>query len=287
MSKYSDIGDDEIRVVGSGRPKGHRQRRWWLWAIAAAIVIGVVAALTLIRPQQPETSNNNEAVSPTEETMTSDIWHNNIAADMAPCVVVTDTMVDSMQLRIFTPYNAVPELHVGQLDEQDSTIVFAAMAADLRRDNGKIVGAYVCAGEPLSWGLSKRGYCAIVEDRVAIGMAENTSLFEQATEKGGYFFRQYPAVDKGQMVANNPENASFRRALCLRDDKVCVVTSTDRVLMNDFSETLVDLGVSEAIFLVGGNVSGWYRDSQGKTVELGRDLRDKENINYIVFRMYE
>lgn len=33
-------------------------------------------------------------------------------------------------------------------------------------------------------------------------MEDNSPLFEAATEKGGYFFRQYPLVDNGVLVDN-------------------------------------------------------------------------------------
>ena len=42
----------------------------------------------------------------------------------------------------------------------------------------------------------------MIDGKVTIGVAENSSLFEEATEKGGYFFRQYPLVDKGTLVEN-------------------------------------------------------------------------------------
>jgi len=280
MKKLPDIGDDEIRVLGS---KPSLFSKWWFWTLIAVAVIAIIAILFFRMKPQPQPL---PVVLPAtaEETLAPDIWHNNADADMPSCVAVTDTLVDSLRLRIFTPYNTFPELHVGRLDTSDTQILFAAMAADLRRDNGNLVGAYVLAGEPLSWGLSKRGYCAIIDDQLALGVAENSPLFEQATERGGYFFRQYPAVLQGRPVLNNPQNASFRRALCLLDGKVCIITSSDRVLMNDFSSTLAKLGVSDAIYLVGGSVHGWYRDSQGRAHLLGQDLRNAKNINYILFR---
>ena len=100
---------------------------------------------------------------------------------------------------------------------------------DIIIDNRPCTLAYsMRAGEPLSWGLSKKGYCAIIDGRVTIGMAENSPLFEQATEQGGYFFRQYPSVANGVMVENRPENASFRRALCNFNGRLCIIGCTDR-----------------------------------------------------------
>ena len=284
MTKMSDINDNEIRVIGGdGGDCGKKRLPLWVWVIAGVVVIAI-AVIALWPKPQPEVPVIPDTTTVTEPE-TTDIWHSNTDNTLSSCTIVTDTLIDTLHLRIFTPYNATPELHVGRLDTADTDIILASMAADLRRDNGRIVGAFVHAGEPLSWGLSKRGYCAIFDGQITIGVAENSPLFEQATEQGGYFFRQYPAVDKGVMVENNPENASFRRAICLLNGKVCIIACTDRVLMNDFSATLVKLGVSEAILLVGGTADGWCRTDDGKMMRLGSSYaQNAKYMNHIVFR---
>lgn len=284
MTKMSDINDNEIRVIGGdGGDGGKKRLPLWVWVIAGVVVIAI-AVIALWPKLQPEVPVIPDTTTVTEPE-TTDIWHSNTDNSLPSCTIVTDTLIDTLHLRIFTPYNATPELHIGRLDTADTDIILAAMAADLRRDNGRIVGAFVHAGEPLSWGLSKRGYCAIFDGQITIGVAENSPLFEQATEQGGYFFRQYPAVDKGVIVENNPENASFRRALCLLNGKVCIIACTDRVQMNDFSATLVKLGVSEAILLVGGTADGWCRTDDGKMMRLGSSYaQNAKYMNHIVFR---
>ena len=284
MTKMSDINDNEIRVIGGdGGGGGKKRLPWWVWVIVGVVAVAI-AVVALWPKQQPEEPTAPDTTTVTEPE-TTDIWHSNTDNSLPSCTIVTDTLIDTLHLRIFTPYNATPELHIGRLDTANTDIILAAMAADLRRDNGRIVGAFVHAGEPLSWGLSKRGYCAIFDGQITIGVAENSPLFEQATEQGGYFFRQYPAVDKGVMVENNPENASFRRALCLLNGKVCIIACTDRVLMNDFGSALVKLGVRDAILLVGGTADGWYRDSEGNMNTLSTSVaKNAKYINYIVFR---
>ena len=284
MTKINEINDNEIRVIGGNGGDGGKKRiPWWVWVVAGVVAVAIAVIALYPKPQPEETVTPSPDTS--AETETAGIWYSNVDANMPSATVITDTVIDSLHLNILTPYNAVPELHVGRLDTNDRSIILAAMAADLRRDNGKIVGAFVLAGEPLSWGLSKKGYCAIIDGRITLGVAENSPLFEQATEQGGYFFRQYAAVDNGVMVENNPENAAFRRALCLLDGKVCIVTCNDRVLMNDFSASLVKLGVSEAILLVGGSADGWCRTEDGSLVTANSDYAQKAKyMNHIVFR---
>lgn len=288
MVKKQDIGEDEIRVF---RPKNHRRKvnNLLLGTIIGLglIILIVITKLLFVSNNIPMPEPQEEAafVSVVEETQSSDVWFNNVDDSRSSCIVVTDTIIDSIQLKILTPYNVLPELHLGPIDTTDIDIIFASHAADLGRDKGKIIGAFVYNGEPRSWGLSKKGYCAIFDDEITMGVAENSPLFEQATETGGSFFRQYPSVDNGEMVPNKPENSSFRRAVCSLNGKVCIVACTNRALMNDFSTALVKLGVMNAIFLVGGNADGWYRDENGTMIRLGKKyIKNNPNINYLVFR---
>lgn len=288
MKRQGDISEDEIRIVGSEGGERRRRLPWWVWAVCGVAVAAALAIWLAARPaDRPSASPAVQAQQADEPTASepSYTWLQNIDAQQPSFTQRRDTVVDSIHLQIYNPVNATAELHVGSLSRSDTSIVLAAMAADLRRDNGRIVGAFVLDGEPLSWGLSKKGYCAIFDGRLTLGMADNSPLFEQATESGGSFFRQYPAVAQGQPVHNNPENASQRRALCELDGRVCVIACDDRVLMDDFSRALARLGVRQALFLVGGTAEAWYRDEQGQLGIIATSTaRQTKYINYILFR---
>lgn len=265
---------------------------WWPWIVIFMVVLICVFFVVYSLSKNHIFESESVAQCAIKKELFSgmseskDIWLNNTAKSLPPCTISLDTLVDGVHLKILTPYNSVPELYVGNPDTSDNDIVFATLAADVRSDNGKIVGAFVYAGEPLSWGGGRKwGFCAIIDENITFGVAENSPLFEQATEMEGYFFRQYPAVQNGVAMKNNPKNASFRRALCMLNGKVCIVASFDRVQMNDFSEILVKLGVQNAIFLVGTAADGWYRPEDGSFHRLGEKyIKGNNNINYIVFR---
>lgn len=277
----NNTGKEGYYILGWESENKKKRYLWWLWVVAGGALLAAAILIVVNAKQRTEMVQ----VMANVDTVAHDIWYNNTDVSLPSCLVVKDTVVDSLHLKILTPVNAVTEIHLGQIDTSETDILFAALAADLGRDKGKIVGAFVYAGEPLSWGLSKRGYCAIIDGNIALGVADDSPLFERATEQGGYFFRQYPAVDNGVMVENNPKNASFRRALCLLDGKVCIVVCTDRVVMNDFSSILVNLGVENAIYLVGSTEDGWYRTEDGKLSRLGKKYtKNNPNINYLVFR---
>lgn len=292
MKENYDIGDNEVRVVGGDDDKGRKPRLRRIINIIAVCValaaIAVILAVVLLQDKDPETPGNGttNVQSTGNNALADSVWFCNTDNSLSSEIAVSDTVIASINLRILTPYNVSPELYVGQIDTADKSILFASQAADLARDRGKIVGAFVCAGEPLSWGLSKKGYCAIFGDSITVGMAENSPLFEQATEVGGHFFRQYPAVSNGKMVENNPQNRSFRRALCTLNGKICVIYTPDRVLMNDFSTALAKLGVKDGIFLVGSTAHGWYRSPDNDSVvQLGFPRAPRmKNVNYLIFR---
>lgn len=300
MTDFKDnIRDDEIRIIGDSgatAPNGpQNDSRWLRWVIAIVILIGVVIALLLLL------SPGNEAPEADEENIsyfeqqpsTTTVPEPRVVDRLGSCpdtlatpyTQTIDTTINDIPLRIHIPHGAVPSLQVGALDERDSSIIFVAQAADIRRDNRKIVGAFVLKGEPLAWGKAKIGYCAIIHDTITVGVAENSPLFERATETGGYFFRQYPLVDNGKLVDNEPKNKSIRRSLCDRNGEIMVVETLSNESFHDFAQALEDLGVTHAIYLVGSLSYGWSTDAQGQRHTFGRkSYRMPANTSYILWR---
>ena len=288
--KIKDIMDDEFRVIGHVRriSDEEKRRRSRLTAIVSAVmVIGIGLLAIVFWPREiPEDPNGGlfenvpETVSPTAVkalgTLTEDVYTEKL-----------DTVINDVRLTLFIPHNAVPVLTVGVPDHNDRGIILAAQAADIRRDNRQILGAFVLKGEPLAWGLSKKGFCAIINGEVTVGVSENSPLFEEATEKGGYFFRQYPLVDNGTLVDNEPKNKTMRKALCSRAGQIFVAVSETDESLHDFAQALVDLGVENAIYLVGSHSAfGWYINASGTKTLFAPDVHRAtyKNENYIVWR---
>jgi hypothetical protein len=115
-------------------------------------------------------------------------------------------------------------------------------------------------------------------------VADNSPLFEKATEEEGDFFRQYPLVDNGRLVENELKNKSIRRALCEINAHIVVVETQSVESMHDFSQALVDLGAQNAIYLVGSSAMGWSMDIHGNGTKMGLwDPRKIKNISFIVW----
>lgn len=289
---------DAVDGYGIREDVPERKRRntsWWTVAViviafliaGGAIIIGLKICETaefnrtdneeIQYIYEPESQNNSE----TEQfigTMTD-------STGEAFTEHVSRT-VNDIDLNIYIPHGAKAELAVGTPDSTDNSIILAAQAADIRADNGKIVGAFVLRGKPVSWGLSKKGFVAIIDNEISIGVAENSPLFEEATEKDGYFFRQYPLVSEGRAIDNEPKGKAIRKAICDRNGEIMVIMSAGRESFHDFAQALADFGVDNAVYLVGSDHSyGFCRDGQGRFIPFSQKLRDSWKYeNYIVWR---
>ena len=282
-NKY-DIQDTEIRVIGesTSSPK----RKWGWMVLAIVLVIGVIAsiiAFSCARSQEEEGIFERSVHQAIPHPLRG--WIQSLDSITDICVITKDTTVNDIPMRLYVPLNMTPRLEVGYKCIDDTTHnMLLFQAADIRADNKKIVGAFVLRGKPLSWGLSKKGYCGIIGDQVTIGVADNSPLFEQATEEGGYFFRQYPLVSNGMLVENELKGQSTRRGLCELEGKVVVVETFTPESLHDFSQALVDLGTTNAIYLVGSSAIGWHRNMNGAGVPSGQwEPRVYKNVSFIVW----
>lgn len=196
--------------------------------------------------------------------------------------------VDGLKLRIVTPYNSVPSLEVGHDCLSDTTSICIVQAASIAIDkegNSSVVGAMVKDGKPISWGHSKAGYCAIIQDSIHIGASKYTYLFEQATERGGDFFRQYSLVENGKMSSMKNQDRYIRHALCVRNGRLSIVASVDQVVLNDFTNAMIKADVVEAIMLEGGDPIFEHVDIEGKRHNYGVvDYPDSDAVSYLVWR---
>lgn len=295
-----DIKDDEIRIISSekkytsGSHKDNAQKRKKTIRQLVVVFLSIIAASVLFKvifmclpDGNSEDTEMLELTTTVESSPGEDIPLPGADAETrgGGHVIITDTVVNGNALTIFKPENLVATLQVGTSTLDDNTIKLVLQAADIRYDNGGIVGAYVCGGELLSKGQAKSGYCAIIGGKINIGVARSTPFLEQALETGGYFFRQYPLVVGNQVVENKPKGKSLRRALADINGSPVVIMSRESMTFHDFSQTLVDMGVSDAIYLVGGKVYGFAIDPDGVKTEFGvKNDRMPANVNYMVWR---
>lgn len=298
MKELKEIRDDQIRIIGEGESKNHWPRRIWIiiLSVLGVVAIGVVMLLAIwhkeeavVELKQPEPALFDPVKLP--EPVEPQQWIGRRVDSLATGFTeIRDTLINDIPIRIYIPHNAEMSLHIGRMDKADTSVVYVAQAADVRADNGGIVGAFVLNGEPKAWGLSKKGFCASIRGKVIVGVADNTSLFEEATECGGYFFRQYPLVKDGQVIDNEPKGKSVRRAICDRLGEIFMVETGTAESFHDFAQALADMGVNQAVYLVGSSAYGWAVDENGTTHEFGDEnyytgrRKLPKNTSYIVWR---
>ena len=94
-------------------------------------------------------------------------------------------------------------------------------------------------------------------------------------------------VDKGVLVENEHKNKTMRKGLCCRAGQVFVAVSMTDESFHDFSQALVDLGVEDAVYLVGGHRSGgWWTGEDGATRTFDPEARSGTYANetYIIWK---
>ena len=295
MSKHiEEIMDDEVQIIGHAPkvvpPVEEKSRRNKGVAIVSAIIVIAIGILAIVfwpktEPEDPYSGvfENAEFNEPQVFKTTPAVLGHLVDSSKSYTERV-DTVINDIPLAIYIPHNAAPQLSVGRPNPNEKDIILIAQAADIRGDNKKILGAFVLKGEPLAWGLSKKGFCAIIDGQMTVGTSPNSPLFEEATEKGGYFFRQFPLVDNGVLVENELKNKSMRKALCQRLGQYFIAVSQTSESFHDFAQSLVDLGVENAISLVGSQYAyGWFIDADGEQEMFGEDVHKYKNENYILW----
>lgn len=291
MMKEENISDSEIRVIGTQQPP--KRPFPWRWVIPVVVafiaLIGGILTWQLSASIGAAMSGDEPGVFEQEQTEPVShplqVWIESLDTIATACTATTDLTVNDIPLRIYVPLHSTPHLEIGYgiAKKRESAILFF-QAADVRADNGKIVGAFVLKGKPLSWGLSKKGYCSIIDGQVTVGVADNSPLFEQATEHNGYFFRQFPLVDNGRLVENELKNKAIRRAICELENRIVVAETQSMESLHDFAQALVDIGADNAIYLVGGEAMGWSMDADGEGIKMGLwDAQQYKNVSFIVW----
>ena len=297
---HNDITDYEIRVIGSEEQKCEKRdpsplrdkgiyckieprRPWWGCIVMAVVFVAVVIALAFIIRWIFFSGEKEETIQ--YERAPLQAYCEMPALVAMPYTSLTDTVAGGEKLTILQPHNAVAELAIGDSILDEDSPVLVVQAADVRGDNGQIAGAYVINGDMRSRGKAKSGFCAIINGEITIGMAQTTSLLERATEENGFFFRQYPLVYEGEAIENRLKNRSYRKALATLNGEVVVVLSHSRLTLHDFSQALVDLGVKNAIYLIGSTSYMKAKLKDGRAYEFGeRETNIYPNTNYIFWR---
>ena len=271
--------EDEIQVLGTTSKKSY-----WKWIIAIVTFLVVSLLLFLFLPKKTVNEDSSDIVKLKEDV--NRIVNDSILYREESAVNVSVDSINDVPLIIYSLVNLRAELSFDLPNKNDSTFFLVTQAADVRKDNKEILGDYVFKGKQLSTGKRKTGYCAIIDGNVSIGISLNDEVKDYCIANNGYFFRQYALVIDGEIQENKLKGKAMRRALAKQGEDLYIIESVNRESLYDFSEALADLGISDAVYLVGGDAYMLYRNSENEQLyEHGDNNKfNYSTINYIIFR---
>lgn len=273
--------ENEIQVLGTPVSK-HGNKRFLclgMFVLCVALLVGGVVWFVCGLDEDIQEAEMQEIEQPAVVPVS-------FLPDSASSLLFSVDSINDVKMRIYTLNGLTAGLSFDLPDKSDTTVFLVIPAADVRRDNGGIVGDFLLHGKQLARGKRKKGYCAVLDGEVMLGLAIDDEMLEYCMRQRGDFFRQYPLVINGEIQENRLKGKALRRALARQGGNLFFVESCNRESVYDFAEALADYGFSEALYLVGGNSYGWWRKNTHTVCEIGELATDalSLNLNYLIFR---
>ncbi len=182
----------------------------------------------------------------------------------ASAVVLKTDSVLGVALDIYELHNVRAELSFQEPDTADHSVLLYTRTADYT-STGKYIGSLVIDGEEKQSDVSRLGYCAIEKGNMVIGISRFDDMREHMIERDGSYFRQFVLISNGELPQRFSLHGKVERKAIARtaDDRICVIATRHPETLWDFADALREYGYVDAIYLTGGNESGFYRASDG------------------------
>lgn len=182
----------------------------------------------------------------------------------ASAVVLKTDSVLGVALDIYELHNVRAELSFQEPDTADHRVLLYTRTADYT-STGKYIGSLVIDGEEKQSDVSRLGYCAIEKGNMVIGISRFDDMREHMIERDGSYFRQFVLVSNGELPQRFSLHGKVERKAIARtaDDRICVIATRHPETLWDFADALREYGYVDAVYLTGGNESGFYRAPDG------------------------
>ena len=217
------------------------------------------------------------------------INHNPKVLENAHLNMVCDTAAG---LNIYYPQYSRVDLSCGRMPNAlDSDVIYCAEAA-FTGVEAKLFRHNNIAGDHVENGNYHKGYVcrtntacfAWYNQESHFSLGNGHDLLPAAAKNKGMGFCQVSIIHKGQAQPLWRQNNNFYRALCMKEGKLCIIDSKEKIPYPAFVDYLQQYGVDEALYLdmgPGWNHS-WYRDNRNRLVELFPPVHDY-TTNWITF----
>lgn len=203
------------------------------------------------------------------------------AQNESSAVVFKTDSVLGVALNIYELHNVKAELTLVEPDTADHSVLMYTRTVDYTA-TGKYLGSLVVDGEQKRSDVSRLGYCAIVKGNMVIGISRFDDMCEHMVERDGSYFRQLVLVSNGELPQRFFLHGKVERKALARtaDDRLCIIETSHPETLWDFADALREYGYVDAVYLTGGNESGFYRASDGRvhfTEKAARYRTDKHH----------
>lgn len=252
---------DDIETVSSPAPTSKRSwlQKWSLgiiWFLTTmTLVFGCYGAIRLYNYYY--NIGVSISLSPEDNIKKLDSMHTqNCSSEV---VLKTDSVL-GVALDIYELHNVRAELSLQEPDTADHSVLLYTRTADYT-STGKYIGSLVVDGEEKQSDVSRLGYCAIEKGNMVIGISRFDDMQEHMIERDGSYFRQFVLVSDGELPQRFSLHGKVERKALARtvDDCLCVIATRHPETLWDFADALREYGYVDAIYLTGGNESGFYR----------------------------
>lgn len=251
-----NTSSDSIKKRG-GLPKWSLAVMWFVATVV--LVFGCYGAIRLYNYYY--NIGVSISVSPKENIKKLDSMQ---AQNGSSSVVLKTDSVLGVALNIYELHNVKAELMLVEPDTADHSVLMYTRTADYTA-MGKYIGSLVVDGEQKRSDVSRLGYCAIAKGNMVIGISRFDDMCEHMVARDGSYFRQFVLVSNGELPQRFSLHGKVERKALARtaDDRLCIIATRHPETLWDFADALREYGYVDAIYLTGGNESGFYRAPDG------------------------
>ncbi len=263
--------DDSIADSTLLMPAPSRRSRWLL-AATAAIATALVCTLAAggylyyryhIAVGVPVSADSKTNIAKLQQPLPSE----------APAVVMKSDSILGVGLNMYELRGLQAEISFTEPTPADSDVYLYSRSSDFTSYDPKAnqyLGSLVVNGNVLQSNTSRRGYCAMANGHVLIGVARDEKVRDYCAERGGSFFRQFILVSDGVLPPRFYLHGKVeRRALGSMGGKLYYIESRGKQGMYEFADALREYGFTDAIYITGGSDYCFYRTADGRVHDIG------------------
>lgn len=170
--------EDEIQVLGQaggGRKRGGG-KRFLGYLLLALVVALLITGWFLLRKTAVSPQENDAFPLESDLALLEDGQQPASGVAKEVRISVVDDTVNDVPMQVFVIEGAEARLCIGRPAAQDTTVLMALPAADVRKDNLGIVGDFVLDGRRYGNGKRKEGYGALLEGQLFLGVSASDTV---------------------------------------------------------------------------------------------------------------